>query len=109
MYQYLLDLLPQAVGSSQAPLPPRALFAEFYAAPSSPHHPVFLSWFERVRSTLSVAAARIVSLLASGLPGSSLLPPRQTQYSVGSGSSWVLRLRLLLHCWLCLNVRFDGL
>ena len=109
MYQYLVDLLLQAAGSSQAPLPPRALFVEFFAAPSSPHHPVFLSWFERVRSTLSVAAARIVSLLASGRPGSSLLPPRQNQYSVGSGSSWVLRLRLLLRCWLCLSIRFDGL
>ena len=35
------------------------------------------------------------------------MPPRQTPCSVGSGSSWVLRLRLLLRCWLCLCVRFD--
>ena len=87
MYQYLVDLFPQSAGSSPAPLPPRALFEEFFAAPSSPHHPVFLSWFERVRSTLSDADARILSLLASGRPESALLPPRQSQYSVGSGSS----------------------
>ena len=86
MYQYLVDLFPQSAGSSPAPLPPRALFEEFFAAPS-PHQPVFLSWFERVRSTLSGADARILSLLASGRPESSLLPPRQSQYSVGSSSS----------------------
>ena len=87
MYQYLVDIFPQAAGSSQAPPPPRALFEEFFAVPSSPHHPVFLTWFERVRSTLSEADARIVSLLASGRPESSLLPPRQTRYSVGSSAS----------------------
>ena len=86
MYQYLVDLFPQSAGTSQAPLPPRALFEEFFAAPS-PHQPVFLSWFERVRSTLSDADGRIVSLLASGRPESSLLPPRQSQYSVGCSSS----------------------
>ena len=82
----MVDLFPQSAGTSQAPLPPRALFKEFFAAPS-PHQPVFLSWFERVRSTLSDADARIVSLLASGRPESSLLPPRQSQYSVGCSSS----------------------
>ena len=87
MYQYLVDLFPQAAGSSQALLPPHALFEEFFAAPLSPHQPVFLTWFERVRSTLSEADTRIVNLLASGRPESSLLPPRQTQYSVGGGSS----------------------
>ena len=86
-YQYLVDLFPQSAGSSPAPLPPRALFKEFFAAPSSPHQLVFLSWFERVRSTLSDAAACILSLLASGRPESALLPPRQSQYSVGSVSS----------------------
>ena len=87
MYQYLVDLFPQSAGSSQAPLPPRALFEEFFAAPPSPHQPVFLSWFELVRSTLSDTDARILSLLASGRPESALLPPRQSQYSVGSASS----------------------
>ena len=87
MYQYLVDLFPQSAGSSPAPLPPRALFEEFFAAPPSPHQPVFLSWFERVQSTLSDADARILALLASGRPESSLLPPRLSQYSVGGGSA----------------------
>ena len=87
MYQYLVDLFPQSAGSSPAPLPPRTLFEEFFAAPPSPHQPMFLSWFERVQSTLSDADARILALLASGRPESSLLPPRLSQYSVGRGSA----------------------
>ena len=81
MHQYLVDLFPQAVGSSQAP-PPRALFEEFFAPPPSPHQPVYLAWFERVRSALSQADSRLASLLASGRPESSLLSPRNAQYSV---------------------------
>ena len=53
MYQYLVDIFPQAAGSSQAPPPPRALFEEFFAPLPSPHQPVYLAWFERVRSALS--------------------------------------------------------
>ena len=87
MYQYLVDLFLQAAGSSQAPPPPRALFEEFFAAPSSPHQPVFLAWFERVRSTLSETDSLIASLLASGRPESSLLPPCNTQYAVGVEAS----------------------
>ena len=74
MYQYLVDLFPQAAGSSQAPPPPRTLFEEFFAPPPSPHQPVYLAWFERVRSALSDADSRLASLLASGRPESSLLP-----------------------------------
>ena len=87
MYQYLVDLFPQSAGSSPAPLPPRALFEEFFAAAPSPHQPVFLSWFGRVQSTLSDADARILALLAFGRPESSLLPPRLSQYLVGGGSA----------------------
>ena len=83
MYQYLVDLFPQAAGLSQAPPLPRALFEEFFAAPPSPHQPVFLALCERVRSILSEADSRIASLLASGRPESSLLPPCNAQYSVG--------------------------
>ena len=70
IYQYLVDLFPQAAGLSQASPPPRALFEEFFAAPLSPHQSVFLAWFERVRSTLSEADSCIASLLASGRPES---------------------------------------
>ena len=87
MYQYLVDLFPQSAGSSQAPPPPRALFEEFFAVPSSPHQPVFRTWFERVSSTLAKSDSRISSLLASGRLESSLLPPRNARYSVGGGSS----------------------
>ena len=83
MYHYLVDLFPQSAGSSQAPPPPRALFEDFFAPPSSPHQPVYLAWFERVRSALSEADSRIAALLASSRPEASLLPPRSAQYSVG--------------------------
>ena len=87
MYQYVVDLFPQAAGSSQAPPPPHALFEEFFAPQPSPRQPVFLVWFERVRSTLSEADSRIASLLVSGRPESSLLPPRNAQYSIGGEAS----------------------
>ena len=79
MYQYLVDLFPQAAGSPQAPPPPRALFEDFFSPASTPHQPVYLSWFERVRSALSEADARVALLLASGRSESS---PRSAQYAV---------------------------
>ena len=76
MYQYLVDLFPQA------PPPPRALFEDFFAPASTPHQPMYLSWFERVRSALAEADSRVASLLASGRLEASLLPPRSVQYAV---------------------------
>ena len=85
---------PDASGAAapdpEAPVPPPlsdSARAEFFAAPSSPHQPVFLTWFERVLSTLAETNSRIVNLLASGRPESSILHPRQAQYSVGGGAS----------------------
>ena len=66
MYQYLVDLFPQPAGSSQAP-PPRALFGEFFAPPPAPHQPVYLAWFEGVRSALSEADSWVWLLMPSGL------------------------------------------
>ena len=83
MYQYLVDLFSQSAGSLQAPPPPRVLFEEFFFSASAPQQPVYLSWFERVRSALSEANARLASLLASCRPESSLLPLRSHQYAVG--------------------------
>ena len=99
IYRYLVALLPLAAGPSQAPLPPCSLFVEFLLLLLLL---VVLSFCLRlsVYAPHSVAPARRVSLLASGLPGSSLLPPRLPPCSVGRGFSWVLRLRLLLHGWL---------
>ena len=84
IYSYVVDLFPQAVGSPSAPPPPRALFEDFFVASSSssPHQPVFLDWFARVRMALSEADARLASLLASGRPDTSLLPQRMSQYAV---------------------------
>ena len=81
MYQYLVDLFPQA------PAPPRMLFEDFFAPLSSPHQPVYLAWFERVRSALSEADSHVAALLASGRPEASLLPPRSAQYSVGGDNA----------------------
>ena len=82
MYQYLVDLFPQAARSPQALPPPHAVFEDFFSPALSPHQPIYLSWFERVRSALSEADARVASLLASGRSESSLLPPRSAQYAV---------------------------
>ena len=82
MYQYLIDLFLQAAGSTQAQPPQCALFEEFFSSASAPQQPVYLSWFERVRSALSEADARLISLLVSGRTESSLLPPRSHQYVV---------------------------
>ena len=56
----------------------------------------------------SLTPYRRVSWLASGLPGSSLLPPRLPPCSVRRSYSWVLRLRLLLLAG-SFGVRFPGL
>ena len=82
MYHYLVELFPQAAGSPQAPPPPLALFEDFFAPASTPHQPVYLSWFERVRSTLLETDSRVASLLASGHSEASLFPPRSVQYAV---------------------------
>ena len=82
MYSHLVDLFPQAVGSPSVAPSPRALFEEFFSPSMTPHQPVFLSLFERVRTALSDADSRLASLLASGHAESGLLPPRSSQYAV---------------------------
>ena len=82
MYSYVVDLFPQAAGSPAAPLPPWALFEDFFVASPFIHLPVFLDWFACVHTSLSEADARLASLLASGHPDSSLLPQRMSQYAV---------------------------
>ena len=81
-YAYLVDLFPQAAGALSDPPPRQALFEDFFAASASPHQPVFLSWFEWVRTALAEADSRLASLLASGRADSSILPQRVTQYVV---------------------------
>ena len=91
----MVAILTLAAGSSQAPLPPCSLFVEFFLLLLLL---VVMSFCLRLSMSAphSVAPARRVYLLASGLPGSSLLLPRLPPCSVRRGYSWVLRLRLLL-------------
>ena len=107
IYRYLVAILTLAAGSSQAPLPPCSLFVEFFLLLLLL---VVMSFCLRlsVSAPHSVAPARWVYLLASGLPGSSLLPPRLPPCSVRRGYSWVLRLWLLLLAG-SIGVRFPGL
>ena len=107
IYRYLVAILTLAAGSSQAPLPPCSLFVEFFLILLLL---VVMSFSLRlsVSTPHSVAPARRVYLLASGLPVSSLLPPRLPPCSVRRGYSWVLRFRLLLLAG-SFGVRFPGL
>ena len=78
----LVALLPLAGVFSQAPLPPCSLFVEFLLLLLL-LVVMSLCLGLSVYALHSVATARSVSLLASGLPGSSLLPPRLPPCSVG--------------------------
>ena len=110
MYAYLVDLFPQAVGSlSDPPPPPRALFEDFFAASASPHQPVFLVWFERVRTALAEADTR----LASGRADASILPQHVSQYSVrvefASGTAVPVNpsLMSMFECLLCPSLQLG--
>ena len=105
--RYLVALLPLAAGFSQAPLPPCFLFVEFLLLLLLLVIMSFCLGLS-VYAPHSVAPACSVSLLASGLPGSSLLPPRLPPCSVGAvllgsaapvASSWLARF----------GIRFPGL
>ena len=90
----MVDLFPQAAGAPSDPPPPRAVFEDFFAASTSPHQPVFLAWFEHVRTALAEAGTH----LASGRADASILPQRVPQYSVrgefASGSAVPVNLPL---------------
>ena len=80
MLAFIVDLFPQAVGSPSVPPPPRALFEDFFSS-STPSSPIYLNWFERVRSALSEADYRLASFVGSG-HGDFLLPSRSPVYAV---------------------------
>ena len=84
MLSFLVDLFPQAAGTSSAPPPPHALFEDFFGS-SAPTSPVFLLWFERVRMALSDGDARLALFLSSGRADFSFLPPRNSFYAVQWG------------------------
>ena len=85
LYSCLVDLFSQAAGSPSDPPSPRALFEDFFAASASPHQPVFIAWFERVRTALTEADTHLASVLASGRADDSILPRQVSQYSVRQG------------------------
>ena len=82
MIAFMVDLFPQAVGSPSAPPPPRALFEDFFGSSAPTSSPIFLNWFEQVRTALSDADSRLASFLASGRSDFSFLPPRNSSYVV---------------------------
>ena len=79
---FIVDLFPQAAGSPSVPPPLHALFEDFFSssAPSS-SSPIYLNWFERIRSALSEADSCLASFVASGC-GDFLLPSRSPVYAV---------------------------
>ena len=77
MLAFVVDLFPQAAGSPSASPPPRALFEDFFGS-SAPSSPIFLNWFERVRTALSDADIR----MASDHSDLSFLPPRHSSYAI---------------------------
>ena len=81
MMAFIVDLFPQAAGSPSIPLP-RALFEDFFSSPAPPSSPVFLNWFERIRTALSEADSRLASFVASGRGDYLFLPSRSSTYAV---------------------------
>ena len=80
MLSFIVDLFPQAAGSPSVAPPPRALFEDFFSS-ATPSSPVFLNWFERVRSALSDADSRLAGFIASGRGDFLLLPSRSPLYA----------------------------
>ena len=66
MLPFIVDLFPQAAGSPSVSPPLRALFEDFFAFSSVPLQPIFLNWFERVRTALADADSRMAASLATG-------------------------------------------
>ena len=87
MYSFITQLFPAAEGVPPPSPPQRALFEEFFAPPPSAPLPIYLNWFERVRTILSETDSRLPSFLASGRALSYLLPGRSSQFAVhGEGA-----------------------
>ena len=59
----------------------RVLFSNFFSS-SAPSSPIYLNWFERIRSALSEADSRLASFVASGRGDFLLLPSRSPVYAV---------------------------
>ena len=88
MLSFIVDFFLQAAGSPSVAPPPRALFEDFFSSAAAPSFsPVFLNWFERVRSALSDADSRLAGFVASGRGDFLLLPSRSPLYAVHGDSA----------------------
>ena len=81
MMGFILALCPQAAGSPVSS-PPLALFEDFFSSSTPFSSPVFLNWFERVRSALSEADSRLACFVSSGRGDFLFLPSRSSTYAV---------------------------
>ena len=79
---FIIDLFPQAAGFPSVSPPPRAHFEDFFSSSTPFSPPVYLNWFERVRSALSEADSRLASFVASGRGDFLFLPSRSSTYAV---------------------------
>ena len=76
MLAYIVSLFPQAASVAAAPVPPRALFEDFFASDSSQASLLpKLNWFDCVRTSLLNADAHHVSFVVSGKQVSHLISP----------------------------------
>ena len=80
MLAFIVDSFPQVAGSAAVP-PPRDLFEVFFGSSSLPS-PIFLNWFERVRTALADADSCLASFIASGRSDFAFLQPRNSLYAV---------------------------
>ena len=82
MLSFIVDLFPQAADSPSVSPPPRTLFEDFFAPLTVPPQPIFLSWFEQVRTALTDADSRMAASLAAGRSDYSFIPSRSPSYAV---------------------------
>ena len=82
MMSFNVNLFPQAAGSPSVPPPPSALFKDFFGASAPSPSPIFLNWFERVRSALADADSCLASFVASSHGNYLFLPSRAFTYAV---------------------------
>ena len=82
MMAFIVNLFQQAAGSPSVPPLPRALFEDFFSSSAPPPSPIFLNWFERIRSALADADSQLASFVASGRGDYLFLPTRSSTYAV---------------------------
>ena len=107
MMCFIVNLFPQAAGSPSIPSPPRAVFEDFFCSSTPSSSPIFLNWFERVRSALSEADSHLANFVASGRGDFLLLSSRSPVCCSRGFCFGGVRLRLALLFFLCLSVALN--